>query len=921
VSTYLPYIYIGIASGSVYALAAVGLVLTYKTSGTFNFAHGALGTMAAYAYYSLHVQHGVAWPLAAAVAVIVLGVALGFGFESFGRGLSRTPMMWRIAATIGILISIEGLASLIYGPNTIELPSFLSQTTFNLAGANVTYAQLDIFLISLVATTALEIYFRVTRTGIAMRAVVGDPDLLDMAGTNPVVVRRAAWIIGCTFATLSGLLLAPSVGLNPSVLTLLIIEAFGAAAIGGFSNIPLTYMGGIVIGVASTLLLKINAAPGSLIGGLPATLPFLVLFAVLVFAPRNRLGIKEVAVFRRAIAWRAPWRAQLSLGVLVVVALIFVPSFAGINVDQYSLMLTDVILLLSLGLLVRSAGQISLCQLTFAAIGATSLSRFTTDAGIPWFLALLLAGLIAIPIGAVLAIPAIRRSGLYLALATFGFGLLVQNMAYNTNLMFGPTGSGVNVPLPDISWLSSSTGYYYLILAITVVMALLTLAITRSRIGRLLNGVADSPLALSAQGANVNVTLVCVFCISAFMAAISGALAGGVYTVVSGIEYSPIQSLEFLVIVLIVVGGAPWYALFGALSVAIIPVYITNATVPQWLILGFGISVVTIALRGQMGMPGAQQLIDKWFGSRKAKVVPANVAPPTRETSDSDIGATTPRETGGSIELKVEDVTVRFGGLVAVNEFSLEVSSGRITGLIGPNGAGKSTTLGVCSGIIRPNGGDIFIKERSVKRRTIAQRARMGVGRTFQQMELFETLSVRDNLELGAEGSKAGARVFRQLIPKRGDRAEIAGRVAEAAQRCGLTLLLDRQVASLSTGQRRLVEFARCLAGPFRVLLLDEPSSGLDHRETEQFGAILRGVVEDGRRAILLVEHDMKLVMSVCDDIYVMDFGREIFRGTPADVRASAIVQAAYLGALYDEVDPDVVDDHEPSLPNAESQA
>jgi ABC-type branched-subunit amino acid transport system ATPase component len=181
-------------------------------------------------------------------------------------------------------------------------------------------------------------------------------------------------------------------------------------------------------------------------------------------------------------------------------------------------------------------------------------------------------------------------------------------------------------------------------------------------------------------------------------------------------------------------------------------------------------------------------------------------------------------------------------------------------------------------------------------------RARHGLGRTFQIMELCESLTVVDNVALGRESSQAGAQVFSQVFAPRSDIIVRDLATAEALELCGIEALSEQQAGALSTGQRRLVELARCLAGPFDLLLLDEPSSGLDHTETERFGGVLTKVVQERGCGILLVEHDMSLVMEVCQYIYVLDFGRLIFEGTPAEVGSSAEVQAAYLGSESIEV-------------------
>jgi ABC-type branched-subunit amino acid transport system ATPase component len=255
--------------------------------------------------------------------------------------------------------------------------------------------------------------------------------------------------------------------------------------------------------------------------------------------------------------------------------------------------------------------------------------------------------------------------------------------------------------------------------------------------------------------------------------------------------------------------------------------------------------------------------------------------------------------------LEVHDLEVRFGGIVGVDNLTLRAPTGRVTGLIGPNGAGKTTTFNACSGLNRPSRGRILLDGQDVSRLSPSARARRGLGRTFQKMELFDSITVWDNVVVGVEGSLAGANPLRHLARRRADASRVEHGVAQALALCGIEDLARVPVGTLSTGQRRLVELARCLAGPFRVLLLDEPSSGLDRTETACFGEILKRVVAERGIGILLVEHDMSLVLEVCDLVYVLDFGELVFEGTTDEVVRSPIVQAAYLGdAAVEEMTP-----------------
>ena len=256
---------------------------------------------------------------------------------------------------------------------------------------------------------------------------------------------------------------------------------------------------------------------------------------------------------------------------------------------------------------------------------------------------------------------------------------------------------------------------------------------------------------------------------------------------------------------------------------------------------------------------------------------------------------------GSQPDLTVDGLTVRFGGLVAVNGVSLHGPAGVITGLIGPNGAGKTTIFNACTGVVPAATGRIALGGRDLQHLSTAARASTGLGRTFQRMELFDSMTVAENVALGPEAFDAARRPWSQLGGTRANRRAIADRSRDALARCGLEGLAPSLVGDLSTGQRRLVELARAMATPFRFLLLDEPSSGLDVLETERFGEIVRQFVAETGTGIVLVEHDMALVAAVCGYLYVLDFGTLIFEGSASEVLSSDIVRAAYLGS--DEVE------------------
>ena len=235
--------------------------------------------------------------------------------------------------------------------------------------------------------------------------------------------------------------------------------------------------------------------------------------------------------------------------------------------------------------------------------------------------------------------------------------------------------------------------------------------------------------------------------------------------------------------------------------------------------------------------------------------------------------------------LETRDVVVRFGVLNAVSHASIEVVEGRVTGLIGPNGAGKTTCFNVITGLQEPTSGKVFFEGKDITNKNPYKRARMGIARTFQKLEVFGSLSARENILVAAEQRKTWDR-------SGFDPTKVCD---EMLAKVGLTSVSEFMVGTLPTGTARLVELARALASNPRVLLLDEPSSGLNEEETEEMAALLRKFVDEGL-AVLLVEHDMSFVMGTCEYINVLDFGTIIATGTPAEVQANPHVQAAYLG-------------------------
>ncbi|MCU1455159.1 MAG: transporter related protein [Acidimicrobiales bacterium] len=916
----LPFLITGITIGAVYGLAATGLVLTYKTSGIFNFAHGSVASLAVFAFYELRIKQGLPWPLAAFIAVFVLGPIGGLLLERMARLLADVGHVLKITATVGLILVVIAFGNIYYGDVTELFPTYLPIKTVKFAGVFIGYDQIIIFVIAVTCTTALAIFFKRAPLGVKMRGVVDDAALLSMTGTSPARVRQYAWMIGSTFACLSGVLLAPTLNINGTVLTLLVVQAFGAAAIGFFSSLPRTFVGGLIIGVGGALATKYSINY-SILADLPIGLPFLILFVVLIFTPRSKLIDRRFSAPRSLTPeWHAPNRVRMLVGVAAVVVLGFVPQFASNKLPIYTIGVITMILFLSLGVLVRASGQVSLCQYGFAAVGAAAMAHFSQGAHLPWLLALVLAALVMIPVGALVAIPAVRLSGVFLALATFGFGVLLQSVFYGRKFMFGSGFNGLPARRPHMSVfgldLNSDNGFYYVCLAVAVVLAVVVVLLLNGRLGRLLRALSDSPVALETYGSAVTVLRVLTFCLSAMLAGIAGALTVSLYSFGTGSTFPAFNSLTLVALITIIPIGLPWYAVVGAASMTIVPSYISGGNVTHYLNLLFGLSAILAPLT--IGRhKGAPEPIRR-LAARLDQLLPGRrMAPALAGAGAIDVHAATGRGELGTDRsgLEVHGLRVQYGGAVAVTSLDLVAPRGAITGLIGPNGAGKTTTFNVCSGLVRPTAGAVILHGNDISGQGVATRARDGIGRTFQRVELFESLSVRENIALGREAGMAGNSVVRQIVARAHERRTVDEAVTVAAELTGITGLLDVRARDLSTGQRRLLELARALAGPFDMLLLDEPSSGLDHSETRRFGEILQRAVEQLDVGVLIVEHDMALVQQICNHVYVLDFGQLIFEGSTPEMLASDVVRAAYLGTDSAALPPPVELDDVPDAP------
>ena len=433
-SAFLTFTVIGVVVGCIYAITACGLVVTYATSGVFNFAHGAQGMFAAWVYWQLTVDWG--WPtwLGLVVVIGVLAPIMGAAIE---RLLIR-PVRGRsvdvsLVVTLGLLLFLVGAANLIWKQTVIRtLPQLFDGKYVNVLGFNVSYHQLIVLGVAALLAVVLRLFFERTRAGITMRAAVDNPTLVAMAGSNPDNVQRSAWVLGSVLAATAGVLLAPIVQLTVTQLTLLVINGYAAAVVGRLRSLPWTVVGAMLVGLGTSY--TVGYGRSDLLLNIQLVIPMIVLFVVLVVIPAASLRGNQLRTFSdRATA--SAKSTGLGLGALVLGTVVLATLMPHALVTHGSRALGFGIILLSLVLLTGYGGMVSLCQLTFAGLGAYAMSHVGGPGGN--VLGLLAAAALAAAVGVLVALPTLRLRGLYLALATLAFAQAMDVMFFKRALGYG----------------------------------------------------------------------------------------------------------------------------------------------------------------------------------------------------------------------------------------------------------------------------------------------------------------------------------------------------------------------------------------------------------------------------------------------------------------------------------------------------
>lgn len=911
---FLQFLIIGLGAGATYALFAQGAVLIYRGSGLVNFAQGSIGTFAAYlAFVDLQGDRGWStWP-AIAVAVVA-GGAVSLAFQALIlRALRDAAAIVRVIATIGLLGLLQAVVLKRYGAANQPVDPYLPNAVYDVGGISIQQERLYLVAITIALTAALWAWTRYTRTGLAINASAQNERAVQTLGWSPDRLAALTWTVGGMLGGFAAVLAAPLTGLSAATFTIVVtVAGLGAALLGGFHSFPMTLVGGLIIGVGEAMAtLYGNDITDFLqqdqIAGLNRMPAFLVIFLVVVIRGRG-------LPLRSHMAQRLPrlGTGQINVRGLLLASAVLLVLLFGVMDESWAqatyISLAAAVMVLSIVVLTGYAGQISLAQWALAGIGALIAGRLV-HAGLGVELSILAGVLLTIPVGLLFAMPALRTRGVNLAVVTLGLGFLVSEVVFANPSYLGARIDGgtrigqIKLFGLEVDAVNNPHAWAVVSLVLFVALALLVANLRRSRTGRRLLAVRTNERAAASLGISVFGVKLYAFAVSAGLAAVAGVLVafrGQLITYTEFNVFASINSLGYAVIgglgyVLGAVFAAP--SAVGGLSTRVIEDWVGLAD--QWdLILG-SLLVFLVLITQPNGIAAViAQSHATWERLHLAPRRRVRAALPEREV-EPVAGAT----------LTIEDLTVRFGSVMAVDGVSMEVRPGEVVGLIGPNGAGKTTLIDAVTGFVSASRGSISLDGVRIDQLNATKRARRGLRRSFQSLELFEDVSVEDNIRAGSDQlASRGSWVTDLFWPGHHDLSPTA---VAAVREFELESYLDDTPDELPYGRRRLVGIARTIASGPSVVLLDEPAAGLDENETAELARLIRRLADERNMAVLLVEHDVGLVMSTCDRVVVIDFGRVIGDGTPDEIRGSQAVRDAYLGQADERDEAGDADDAE----------
>ncbi|HJR26355.1 MAG TPA: ABC transporter permease [Acidimicrobiales bacterium] len=592
-SSFLQFTLVGISLGCVYAVAASGLVLTYTTTGVFNFAHGAVGMAAAFLYYQVHVEWDVPTPFALAAILLVYAPLMGLLLERIMRSFRGAPPGTALTVTIGLTILLIGVIQATYQAHGEQnrLDYIWGERFITVFGARLNWDEVTFFVVAVVAAIGLRYLLKATRTGVAMRAVVDNPDLAALTGAPPITIARTSWVLGSVLASLAGVLYAAGNILDAINLTFFVIAAYGAAVFGRLRSLALTFAGAIVLGLVQGYA-PISFPKSEVWNHLQVGVPGIFLFLVLLALPEAKLTVGRLV--SRDVPPVPRFASTVVRGVLFIPLVLAAATVAGDYLGDLSRGLIYGTLLLSLVLLTGYSGQISLAQYVFFGLGAFAMAKV---AGGDSILGLAAAAAIAVPLGVITALPALRLQGLYLALVTFALAQISRDVIFQDTRIYGK--GGVEVGRLELFGLDFSGDRAFAVLC-GIVFALVgigVLALRRGAFGRRLAAMRDSQAACATLGLDVRRTKLAVFALSSAIAGLAGALYGGLGFTASQLDFEPLYNV--LLFLFAYVGGITTVtgALLGGLLFAALP--FVQSEYPEYAGLVFAVIAIGAVALGK----------------------------------------------------------------------------------------------------------------------------------------------------------------------------------------------------------------------------------------------------------------------------------------------------------------------------------
>ena len=931
---------VGLLNGLTIGLLAVGLVLVYKANRFLNLAHAQLGTLSAMLLAKWVLEWGWNFWVAFALAIAV-GLVTGVVVERFvirvlrRQGGSTVRLLLASVAVAEVLLGLTYVQKL--GPSAEKANLYPQPFTSHLTIGDVVLTGMSVLTAVLVPVLviALAVFLRFTTLGKSIRAAASNPDVARLCGISVTRVSAVTWALAGTLSAVSAVLEAPTQpSFNVAMLgPYLLMLTLGAAAFGAFVSMPWALGGGLALGVLSAVVSAetSNAAIAEVAVFLAILLVVLVrgraigkAFSVAGGLVESRPVVRVPEILRSSPLVRYQRRWLAAAGLFVGLVFPVLPYF-NTNAHRFLLTLVLIYALIGIGLtmLVGWAGQVSLGHFAVVGIAAYLTARWSPH----WSALAILA--VAAVVGAlamvVIGLPALRVGGLALAVTTTGFAVIAADWLYRQDWV-GSSQPFVNIsPLNfglDLGSPTSQLSIYYLAFVVLAVGTAAAGALRRWGPGRLVIAVRDNERAVTGFGISPATVKLAILGVSGGYAAVGGVLWAAAWQVASPVQFTP--DLSIAIVAIPVIGGLG--SLTGSIAAAAL-VYLGTFFIGPWVApifgdfghnVGFqlflaGVFQLATLVWYPLGIAGAAQRGWQRYLQRRAAHMatwvphqpatdtthePAEASPPSVKPALVPLPDHTDRIPVGQAPVTTSGVHVHFGGVVALNSPDIVLSEGEIVGLIGPNGAGKTTLINVISGVQRPDAGSVRIFGWEVADLPADFRAAFGLARTFQDARLFGGLTVLETVQVAMTFRRRVGTLSAMVAAPWARATESRSRHdAEAiVNRFGLTPWADALTSELSTGTRRICDLAAQVAAEPKVLLLDEPTAGVAQREAEAFGPLLRRIRDELDCSVLIVEHDMPLLMGLCDRVYAMEAGRVIAEGTPEEIRRDPLVVASYLG-------------------------